>query len=144
MSKARLLQDFLIPGNPENENTIIANYWLEFVSARDEREQAPAVRFMESDLRDRMREFQKQMNAVVRDHESLHKALAGEHFEAPINSAAMGGPSWAGQPAYLKLTDFQPPSEDPNDDNGGYGSEDERPSIAPSGLSTLLLKILGK
>ena len=144
MSKARLLQDFLIPGNAENENTIIANYWLEFVSARDEREKAPVVRFTESDLRDRMREFQRQMSAVVRDHETLHKALAGEHFETPPRVPAMGGTPWGGHPDFSKVPGLNPPQDDSDDENTEYGSGDERPSLAPSPLSTLLLKILGK
>jgi len=144
MSKARLLQDFLIPGNAENENTIIANYWLEFVSARDEREEAPVVRFTESDLRDRMREFQRQMSAVVRDRESLHQALAGEHFEPTPKPPVIGAMPWAEQPAFSKLVDFRVPAQEPNDEDGGYESDDERPAIAASPLSTLLLKILGK
>ncbi len=144
MSKARLLQDFLIPGNAENENTIIANYWLEFVSARDEREQAPIVRFTESDLRDRMREFQRQMSAVVRDHENLRKALAGDHFEMPPRVPAMAGTPWGGHQDVSKLPGLNPPLDDSDDESTDYGSGDERPSLAPSPLSTLLLKILGK
>ncbi len=136
MSKVRLLQDYLIPGSAENENTLIATYWLDFVSAMDEREQAPAVRFTESDLRDRVREFQKQMNAVVHDHESLRHALASEQFEPPVKHSATAGRPWK--------TPFPVATEEAEDDGNGYEPEDEKPSLPPGALGTLLLKILGK
>ncbi len=141
MSKARLLQDFLIPGKAENENTLIANYWLEFVSARDEREEATPIRFTESDLRERMREFQKQMNAVVRDRESLHKALAGEHFEPPIHATTVADVPWA-EDANMPVFTHQVDEEDGED--AFEEPYNRRPLLTASPLSTLLLKILGK
>ncbi len=148
MSRARLLQDYLIPGSAENENTLITNYWLEFVAARDEREQVPAVKFTESDLRERVREFQKQMNAVIRNNESLRQALATERLESPALASTASGfngipiswPAHAGNPN-SSAASFDEENPAPDD---GYGTADERPSVPPRMFSTLLLKILGK
>jgi hypothetical protein len=144
MSKARLLQDYLIPGTAENENTLITNYWLEFVSARDEREQMlPTVRFTETDLREKVRDFQKQMNMVTRNNESLRQALGSERSE-PLPPASSGAAvpcipvSWVTGGREAKDNPFA------QRDEGDFEPENNLGNVPQQGLSGLLMKLLGK
>ncbi len=95
------------------------------------------VRFTESDLRGRVREFQRQMSAVVRANESLREALATDRCEYGIMTPGLAGrlAGFPGGPASVEEND------ESGDDDGGYESE---APLSPSPLGTLLLKILGK
>ncbi len=151
MSKARLLQDYLIPGSAENENTVITNYWLEFVSARDEREQTvPAIKFTEAELHEKVRQFQRQMNTVIRNNQSLRQALATDSFEhLSAVSAGVGKPAlpvmpWPLSADPLKNRAVESPNDQVDDDGDGYGSDEEPRPVQSNLLGTLRQKILGK
>jgi hypothetical protein len=149
MSKARLLQDYLIPGNAENENTLITDYWLEFVAATDGQDPAPLMKFSEADIREKLRDFQQQMSAVIRNHESLRQALSTDHFE-PMASAHSGAGikgvpvPWASGTAPAKKLPPELLEEESEDDDGDYGSTDEKGSQVPTAIGSFLLKLLGK
>jgi hypothetical protein len=150
MSKARLLQDYLMPGSAENENTLIANYWLEFVSARDERDQMiPAVKFTETDLREKVREFQKQMNQVIRNIESLRPAFGTErHDHSPLASTGGAVPcipaSWTAGARSPKDNPFAQRDDDFRKDDDEFDSKSDLRKVPQNGISGLLLKLLGK
>jgi hypothetical protein len=149
MSKARLLQDYLIPGNAENENTLITDYWLEFVAATDGQDPSPVMRFSEEDIREKLRDFQQQMSAVIRNHESLRQALSTDHFEpmasAHSGTAIKGVPvPWASGTAPTEKVPSEVPEEEPEDEEGDYGSPDEKGSQAPTAVGSFLLKLLGR
>ena len=149
MSKARLLQDYLIPGNAENENTLITDYWLEFVAATDQREPAPVMRFSEEDIREKLRSFQQQMSAVIHNHESLRQALSTDHFEAIAGVSSGEGMAgmpvgWVSAPAPLKnkLPDLR--ADESDDEEDEFGSADSEGTEAPTAIGSFLMKLLGK
>jgi hypothetical protein len=153
MSKARLLQDFLIPGNAENENTLITDYWLEFVAATDQRDPEPMMKFSEEDIREKLRSFQQQMSAVIRNHESLRQALWTDHFEPTVTGHAAAVPSgmsipWAARPASKKATPLvleeEGSDEEEGEDDEDYDSSGEKEVQAPTAIGSLLMKLLGK
>ena len=151
MSKARLLQDYLIPGSAENENTVITTYWLEFVAARDEREQAvSAVRFTEAELHEKVREFQRQMNTVIRNNQSLRQALATDRFEnisaalAGVDKAAIPSMPWPLYADPLKNRTVESQGDQVDDDGGGHGTDEDQRPAQSNRLGTLLQKILRK
>jgi hypothetical protein len=151
MSKARLLQDYLIPGSAENENTVITNYWLEFVAARDEREQTiAAVNFTEAELHEKVREFQRQMNTVIRNNQSLRQALVADRLEhlSPVSSG-VGKPSipvmpWPLYADPLKDQTLGSLNDQIDDRRKECGFDEEQRPVQPNILGTLLQKILGK
>jgi hypothetical protein len=149
MSKARLLQDYLIPGTAENENTLITDYWLEFVAATDQREPAPVMKFSEEDIREKLRSFQQQMSAVIRNHESLREALSTDHLE-PIASAALGDGTagmpvtWVSASARVKHLPPELQKDESDEEEDEYDSPDARGSEAPTVIGSFLMKLLGK
>lgn len=150
MSKARLFLDYPNPDTAENENTIITNYWLEYVAASDERDQASPARPAEVELRDRLRDFQQEMDAVIRDGENLRNALESVHFE--LKTGASGCGSFLGR---LSLPNGTPAALNGDllrsSDNFlatpfDLAGKDEGPASAPfaSAFGNLLQKLLGK
>jgi hypothetical protein len=149
MSKARLLQDYLIPGSAENENTLITDYWLEFVAATDQRDAVPVMRFSEEDIREKLRSFQQQMSAVIRNHESLRQALSDDHLE-PMTSThpgpgASGMPvSWVSPAAPQKGLAPEPLEDESDEEEEDFDSPEDGGSVAPNVIGSLLMKLLGK
>jgi hypothetical protein len=147
MSKARLLQDYLIPGNAENENTLITDYWLDFVAATDLREADPVMKFSEEDIREKLRGFQQQMSAVIRNHESLRQALWTDHCEPMVggHTVPSGMPvSWAPASKMKRPPVLEDEGSEDEEEDGEYGSPGEKGSQAPTAIASFLMKLLGK
>jgi hypothetical protein len=60
----------------EDENILIANYWLDFVSARDDRECQPARYQPGGDLHAKLQTFTQRINALLETQEKLREAIA--------------------------------------------------------------------
>jgi len=147
MSKARLLQDYLIPGTAENENTLITDYWLDFVAATDQVDAAPVMRFSEEDIHEKLRSFQQQMSAVIRNHESLRQALSNDFFEPTTDThSGPGTPPvpWVSPAAPSKglPPDLQEYESDEEEEE--FDSPNDRALEAPNAIGTFLMKLLGK
>jgi len=59
---------------PEDENILIANYWLEFVSARDDRE-CKVSRPQGEELHSNIQTFTHRINTILETQEKLRKTL---------------------------------------------------------------------
>jgi hypothetical protein len=77
MSTAGLFRDYLDSGTALDENTVITDYWLDFVSAREEMEeptQTPAQSATE-DLCERMLSFGQKIEALLEGHRQIRIEL---------------------------------------------------------------------
>ncbi len=93
MSTARSVDDYIVAGTLENENVLIADYWLEFVAARDVRE--PAKQQQSEDLHVGMRGFSQRMSLILDNQDKLRAAFG----KVPSEPVTQTTPDFSAPPA---------------------------------------------
>ncbi len=87
-------QDYNSPAKSPDENTIITNYWLEFVTARQETEDPPRPpRPSDGELYAKVKDFGRRIEDLLADNESIRAQLEKLHSPEPPHGA--GGPEAA-------------------------------------------------
>jgi hypothetical protein len=80
MSSIDRFRDYVDPGLASDENTIITDYWLDFVAVRQENDEpAPAARTAADGLPDKMPDFEHWVRALLEDRKRMRV-----QFEIPV------------------------------------------------------------
>ena len=75
MSTARSADDFLVTGTLENENTLMTDYWLEFVAAHDGRAIRPPNSFAIEEIQARLQIFVQKINGLIENQAEMRRTL---------------------------------------------------------------------
>ena len=75
MSTVHSVDDFLVTGTLENENTLMTDYWLEFVAARDGGNGCSAAAFEPQEAQINSQQFSERMEEVLRKQERVQRRM---------------------------------------------------------------------